>query len=261
VTAQHEIIKDTSASLVALLRGELERNGYPRIEAIDQAPRPAAIEGKLPAISVYLYQLSIDPEGHDATPQSELVEVAQPDGTVKEFLRRRRLWVRLDYLISAWASTPQDEQLLLGLAIRTMMESVEIPRDQLCGDSFDDDFHLNLTLSARLDEGTLARFWSSLDQPIRPAVQVWTAVPIVPERSRSAGSRKKSSHATQPSGPRTDTRSCQPTRRSKRWPPVTCPRASTSKRSTAGPSRSRQSGRTRSGSSGSHARDPSTRPS
>ena len=121
---------------------------------VEEAPKPEAIEGKLPAVSVYLYQLSIDPEGYDATPHSELVEVPQEDGSIKEFFRRRRLWVRLDYLVSAWAQTPEDEQLLLGLIIRTVMENPEVPRDKLKGQSFEDDFKLNILLSARLDEGS-----------------------------------------------------------------------------------------------------------
>jgi hypothetical protein len=152
------------------------------VHIVDEAPKPEAIEGKLPAVSVYLYQLSIDPEGYDSTPSAELVEVAQPDGTIKEFSRRRRLWVRLDYLLSAWAQTPEDEQLLLGLIIRTVMENAEVTRDRLKGISFEDDFHLNWLMSARLDEGTLARFWGSLQQPIRPAIQAWTAIPILPEK-------------------------------------------------------------------------------
>jgi hypothetical protein len=179
---QHHIIKDTSETLSKLLEDEFKRNGYKRVHIVEEAPDPEAIEGKLPAVSVYLYQMSIDPEGYDATPHSELVEVPQDDGTIKEFFRRRRLWVRLDYLVSAWAQTPEDEQLLLGLIIRTMMENVELTRDRLKGDSWEDDFKLHVLLSARLDEGTLARFWGSLEQPVRPAVQCWTAVPIIPER-------------------------------------------------------------------------------
>ena len=35
---------------------------------------------------------------------------------------------------------------------------------------------------AGLDEGTLARFWGSLQQPVRPAIQAWTTVPIIPEK-------------------------------------------------------------------------------
>ena len=182
VTPQHHIIKETSETLSRLLQDEFKRNGYKRVHIVEQAPKPDAIEGKLPAVSVYLYQLSIDPEGYDSTPYSELVEVPQDDGSIKEFFRRRRLWVRLDYLMSAWAQTPEDEQLLLGLIIRTVMENPELPREKLKGASFEDDFNLNVLLSARLDEGTLARFWGSLNQPVRPAVQAWTAIPILPER-------------------------------------------------------------------------------
>ena len=181
-TPQHHIIKETSETLSRLLQDEFKRNGYKRVHIVEQAPKPDAIEGKLPAVSVYLYQLSIDPEGFDSTPHSELVEVPQPDGTVKEFFRRRRLWVRLDYLMSCWAQTPEDEQLLLGLIIRTIMENPELERDKLRGQSFEDDFKLHMLLSSRLDEGTLARFWGSLNQPVRPAVQAWTAIPILPEK-------------------------------------------------------------------------------
>ncbi|MGE0398342.1 MAG: Pvc16 family protein [Kofleriaceae bacterium] len=179
---QHHIIKETSESLSRLLTDEFKRNGYKRVHIVEEAPKPEAIEGKMPAVSAYLYQISIDPEGYDSTPSAEIVEVPQPDGSLKEFARRRRLWVRLDYLLSAWAQTPEDEQLLLGLIIRTIMENAAVHRERLKGISFEDDFELNWLMSARLDEGTLSRFWGSLQQPIRPAVQAWTAVPILPEK-------------------------------------------------------------------------------
>jgi hypothetical protein len=174
-TPQHHIIKETSDSLSRLLQDEFKRAGYKRVHIVDQAPKPDAIEGKLPAVSVYLYQVSLDTEGVDGNVHSELVTIEKENGAIEEFLRRRRLWIRLDYLVSTWAQTPEDEQLLLGLAIRAIMENPSIGREKLRGGSFDDDFKLNVLLSTRLDEGTLAR------QPIRPAIQAWTAVPIVPE--------------------------------------------------------------------------------
>jgi len=180
-TPQHHIIKETSDSLARFLQDEFKRAGYKRVHIVDQAPKPDAIEGKLPAVSVYLYQVSLDTEGLDGHVTSELVTIEKEDGTIEEFRRRRRLWIRLDYLVSTWAQTPEDEQLLLGLAIRAIMENPSMGRDKLRGGSFDDDFKLNVLLSTRLDEGTLARFWGSLNQPIRPAIQAWTAVPIVPE--------------------------------------------------------------------------------
>lgn len=182
MTPQHHIIKETSDSLSRLLQDEFKRAGYKRVHIVEEAPKPEAIEGKLPAVSVYLYQVSLDNEGVDGNVYKELVTRDVGDGSVEEFLRRRRLWIRLDYLISTWAQTPEDEQLLLGLAIRAIMENPTMGRDRLQGQSFDDDFELFVILSSRLDEGTLARFWGSLQQPVRPAIQAWTAVPIVPEK-------------------------------------------------------------------------------
>jgi hypothetical protein len=177
---QHHIIKETSEALSDLLQAEFRQNGYKRVHIVEEAPTPEAIEGKVPAVSTYLFNVSIDTDGIDATPAAEVVEVAEPDGSLKEYARRRRLWVRLDYLISAWAQTPEDEQLLLGLVIRTLLENAAVKRDRLKGISFEDDFELNWLMSARLDEGTLSRFWGSLQQPIRPAIQAWTAIPILP---------------------------------------------------------------------------------
>ena len=182
MTPQHHIIKETSDSLTRLLEDEFKRSGYKRVHIVEEAPKPEAVEGKLPAVSVYLYQVSLDNEGVDGNVYKELVTRRNEDGSIEEFLRRRRLWIRLDYLISAWAQTPEDEQLLLGLVIRAIMENPTLGRHLLKGKSFDDDFELFVVLSTRLDEGTLARFWGSLQQPVRPAIQAWTAVPIVPEK-------------------------------------------------------------------------------
>jgi hypothetical protein len=181
-TPQHHIIKETSDTVSRLLQDEFKRNGYKRVHIVDQAPKPDAVEGKLPAVSCYLYQLSLDPHGEHGNATTEIVEVPQEDGTIKEFARNSRLWLRLDYLLSAWAQTPEDEQLLLGLILRTILDNQVVPRDKLRGTTFEPEHDLPLSLSTRLDEGTLSRFWGSLNQPVRPAVQVWTLVPIIPER-------------------------------------------------------------------------------
>jgi hypothetical protein len=181
-TPQHHIIKETSDTISRLLQDEFKRNGYKRVHIIDGAPKPDAIEGKLPAVSVYLYQVACDPEGTDYTPHSELVEVPQDDGSVKEFMRKRPLWLRLDYLISAWAQTPEDEQLLIGLLVRTIFEHPVVPKDKMRGTTFPEDFDLYFVLQTRLDEGTLSRFWGSLNQPVRPAIQAFTFVPVIPEK-------------------------------------------------------------------------------
>ena len=93
---------------------------------------------------------------------------------------RRRLFVRLDYLLSSWAQTPEDEQILTGLCVRAIMDNRAVDKDLVIGDSFDESESrddLFIAMSKRLDEGTLARFWGSLNQPVRPAISIWTARP------------------------------------------------------------------------------------
>jgi hypothetical protein len=185
-TPQHHIIKETSDSLSRLFQEEFKRSGYKRVHVVDTAPKPDAIEGKLPAVSIYLYQCALDPEGWSGNATSEVVEVQQDDGSVKEFFRRQPLWVRCDYLVSAWAQTPEDEQLLLGIILRTVIDNPSIDRERLRGTSFEHSLEpsegLPLLLATRLDEGTLSRFWGSLNQPVRPAIHVYTGVPIIPEK-------------------------------------------------------------------------------
>jgi hypothetical protein len=212
MTPQHHIIKETSDTLSKLLQDEFKRAGYKRVHIVEEAPKPDAVEGKLPAVSVYLYQVSIDYEGIDGNVGREIVSVQNSDGSVQEFSRRQRLWIRLDYLVSTWAQTPEDEQLLLGLVIRTIMENPALERAMMRGDSFEEDFKLFWVLSSRLDEGTLARFWGSLSQPVRPAVQAWTQIPIIPEKmkpltrvsSRELNFRDLNNPTTSEKGPNPD---------------------------------------------------------
>jgi hypothetical protein len=178
--AQHHIIKETTDTLVELLETTFKDAGYKRVHLIVEAPKPDAIEGKLPAVCLYLYQVAPDwdaaglPRDFDTSKR-----IRTPEGRVIEVQIKEPNWVRLDYLISTWAQTPEDEQLLLGLAIKTLSDTNYLEGDALKGESFPKDYYLPITTAGRLEEGTLARFWGSLNQPIRPALQMWTVVPVL----------------------------------------------------------------------------------
>jgi Pvc16 N-terminal domain len=180
MTAQHQIIKETTDTLVDLLETTYKDNGYKRVHIIVEAPKPDAIEGKLPAICLYLYQIGPDWDGVPLSDAYDGVKrMRTPEGKVIEVHQRAPNWVRLDYLISTWAQTPEDEQLLLGLAIKCVSETNYLEGEALKGESFPQDFYLPISTTGRLEEGTLARFWGSLNQPIRPALQIWTVIPIM----------------------------------------------------------------------------------
>jgi hypothetical protein len=181
MTAQHHIIKETSETLGQFLQNTFKDHGYKRVHMVVAAPKQEAIEGKLPAVCVYLYNITLDEEGISSNRTELFVEQqVQSDGSVKEVARLAPLWVRLDYLITTWAQTPEEEQLLMGVAIKGIVETPALQGEQLKGESMNSVTEIPLLLSQRLDEGVLSRFWASLNQPLKPAMQCWTTVPIIP---------------------------------------------------------------------------------
>jgi hypothetical protein len=181
-TAQHHIIKEAGENIGQLLQTVFKENGYKRVHLVVAAPKAEAIEGKLPAVCVYLYNIQLDEEGIAGNRSGQIIEqVIGADGRPQEIARDMPLWVRLDYLISTWAQTPEEEQLLMGGAIKGLMEHPTVEASDLKGDSFKgSDHYLPVSLSQKLDEGVLSRFWASLNQPMKPAIQVWTTVPLYP---------------------------------------------------------------------------------
>jgi hypothetical protein len=182
MTAQHHILKEASDTLQNLLTTVFRDAGYKRVHIINKAPKPDEVEGKLPAVSLYLYSVSPDAEHAGLYNRTEYAQVVSPEGSVVEVERPGRLFVKLEYLIGTWAQTPEDEQLLMGLVIRALVDNSWIPRDKLKGESFqflEDDFGIPLQVAGRLDEGSLARLWGAMNQPIRPAIQAWMIVPVL----------------------------------------------------------------------------------
>lgn len=184
IPGQHHIIKETSESIGELLKQQFKEIGYKRVHLVVAAPKQEAVEGKLPALSVYLYNITVDEEGLGNNKTTRYFdEETGPDGRIVEVARDMPLWLRLDYLISCWAQTPEEEQLLLGATIKALIENPVLRGEQLKGESFASDDHLPIFLSQKLDEGVLTRFWTSLNQPLKPAIQVWTTIPLFSDRS------------------------------------------------------------------------------
>ena len=181
IQGQHHIIKETSDTIGELLKDQYREIGYKRVHLVVAAPKSDAIEGKLPAVSIYLYNVTLDEEGISNNRTGRYIEEeVGPDGQLREVAREMPLWLRLDYLISCWAQTPEEEQLLLGATIKTLLEHPTLRGQQLKGDAFEADDYIPILMSQKLDEGVLSRFWSSLEQPLKPAIQCWTTIPLYP---------------------------------------------------------------------------------
>lgn len=183
--AQYHILKETSQTIGELLKQQYKQVGYKRVHLVVAAPKQENIEGKIPAVSVYLYNVTLDEEGISNNRTGQYVdEEIGVDGQLREVARDMPLWLRLDYLISCWAQTPEEEQLLLGATIRAILEHPTLSGAALKGESFEPGDYIPLLLSQKLDETVLSRFWSSLNQPLKPAIQCWTTIPLFPTTSR-----------------------------------------------------------------------------
>jgi hypothetical protein len=180
---QHHVIRDAQDSIGELLLDVFKQHGYKRVHLVVEAPGSEAIEGKLPGISVYHYNMTLDEEGVAANRSGTYLDhVMGADGRMREVERDLPIWLRLDYLISAWAQTPEEEQLLIGAAIKGLLEHPTISGAELKGNSWEPDSYLPLVMTQKLDEGILSRFWASINQPMKPAIQCWTTVPIYPSK-------------------------------------------------------------------------------
>src|SRR5215467_7567345 len=98
--SQHHIIKEAGETIGQLLQAVFKENGYKRVHLVVAAPKEDAVEGKLPAVCVYLYNVSLDEEGIGSNRTAQYIDtVITPEGKTKEVAREMPLWVRLDYLV------------------------------------------------------------------------------------------------------------------------------------------------------------------
>src|SRR5688572_29221147 len=97
---QHHVIREAGDSIGQLLVNVFKDNGYKRVHLVLQPPKQDAVEGKLPALCVYLYNLVIDELGAQANMSPGTIETdIGPDGRPREVLKAAPVWIRLDYLI------------------------------------------------------------------------------------------------------------------------------------------------------------------
>ncbi len=179
-SSQHHIIKEAGDTVARLFQNIFKENGYKRIQVVTAAPKDEEVSGKMPAVGIYLHSIALEEDGSNNRAQSYIETEIAADGSLHEISRQVPLWMRLYYLVSVWAQTPEEEHLLLGAALKGLIEHPVVKGEELKGTSFDPDYVLNVTLSNSLDDGILANFWGSLSQPMRPAIQCWSTVPIYP---------------------------------------------------------------------------------
>src|SRR5262245_59472561 len=151
--ADAKAIHDVSIALQNLLQNELSvlviPPGTVKIESIDLLPDPVPP----PRITIFLYNIQEDPflknRGLEVTATGLGKVTTRPPPAV----------VELDYMISAWMSTTQEEHLVLGDVIRVLYDNPQIDPVAL-GLNWRADESVQITLVSMSIEDQ-ARIWTT----------------------------------------------------------------------------------------------------
>lgn len=163
------VITDVDEALCVLLGRSLPAGTMVRLDP----PKPTwETERPSNAIDLFLFGLRDDPSGResgwDETRDDRGAVVSRRD-PVRRFA--------LSYLVTARAPRINEEHLLLGVALRTMIFTDQLPADcmpeVLAG--------LGQPVSIRVAESDPGTLWSSLGMPARAAFAITVSAPFVPE--------------------------------------------------------------------------------
>ena len=179
--AQFEIIKDIGVTLQKLLEKSFAAEGYRDVEIYTCLPTEENIK-KLPAICLFLVAVAVDSRHRERAPV--LVSATEQDGGVREYITAPPTVCWLYYFVSAWGKSPQEEHVLLALAMKTFMENRGIQEDNFVGASLRAGERLPLYVVEESEFGyeeTMA-FWRSIGEPCRPLMQYRVGARIFGEK-------------------------------------------------------------------------------
>ena len=129
-----------------------------------------------PTLNLFLYDLRENTKLRQHIPEFEIERT--PQGTVVQ--RRRPLRVDLYYMITAWATEPEDEHRLMARTLMALTRYANIPAELLTDSFTDQPAPIPITVAQRelLEKPT--DLWGVLDNEIRPALGCQLTIALNP---------------------------------------------------------------------------------
>lgn len=183
---QYEIIRDVEESLKELLKKKFEDAGFKSVHFYTDIPTTEKIK-KLPAVSLYLYNINSDERYRER--EQVLVSETDGEGNFVEYYQDSPLPLHINFALSSFAETPQEEHILLGFAMKVLLECPRMEGELLKGNSFKEgeSFAIMLRHDTTFDE--VNALWRGIGEHIRPTAFYW--VPIMLESERKSSYIKK----------------------------------------------------------------------
>lgn len=177
--SQFEVIRDIGESLKKVLETSFKDAGFTTVTVSNDRPKKENIKS-LPFLSCYMYHVGFAPGYKERT--DHLVTSYSKDGRVVEYYQDAPAYLHAQFILSVFGNTPSEENLLLGLVVKTFLEHPILHGDQLKGDSFFPDDKVNLFPNLQADFNDTLAFWRSLSEEVRPSLFYYTKVRIESER-------------------------------------------------------------------------------
>lgn len=177
--SQFEVIKDIGESMKVLFEESFKASGFTTVNISVEKPKKDNIKN-LPTVNCYMYHLGFDQRYRERT--QSLVSSYMKDGRIVEYYRDAPVHMLAHYIISVWGNSPAEENLLTGLAVKTLLENPILTGDSLKGESFFPDDQLNVYPNLQYDFNDVLSFWRSMNEEIRPAVYYFVRFRIESDR-------------------------------------------------------------------------------
>lgn len=177
--SQFEVIKDIGETVKSILEESFKTTGFTTVNVSVEKPKKDNIKN-LPTVNCYMYHLGFDQRYRERT--QSLVSSYLKEGRIVEYYRDAPVHMLAHYIISVWGNSPAEENLLTGLAVKTLLENPVVTGDKLKGDSFFPDDKLNIYPNLQTDYNDVLSFWRSMNEELRPALHYFVRFRIESDR-------------------------------------------------------------------------------
>lgn len=170
------MIEEVDETLRKLLIRELPINNGEVEVTFDHPNREWSARLSRPTLNLFLYDLRENARLRQAQPAWETER--HPDGSATQ--RRKPFRVDLQYMITAWASEPDDEHRLLSRTITAMFRFPFLPDDLLPPGLLSQNKQIPLLVGQGSELQNLVDIWSVLDNEMHPALSCTLTVAVDP---------------------------------------------------------------------------------
>ena len=169
------MIDDVDAALRSLLSPVTKGKG-PTL-SFEAPTKDWAARRTAPTLDVYLFDIKEDLDLRRVAREPVRTGTSEDRRTTSHRVPPR--FYRLDYLLTAWTNTPEDEHRVLSAALRILVLVDVVPAEHLTGALADQPYAVRLDVAQPMsEERSLADLWTALGGELKPSLELVVTAPV-----------------------------------------------------------------------------------